>query len=183
MGGLIDIAGNQYGRLTVMGRPPGARHGRTQWVCKCECGETTIVDSWHLRKGITRSCGCLKRECDRARALPGGVAAMRALYRHYKQNAKQHSRSWELTEEQFKELTLSPCHYCGRPPQQVTRYEKYNGNYTYNGLDRKDNGQGYVSSNAVPCCSDCNFLKVHRDYNGFLGHVEKIAQHRLGMRK
>ena len=182
MVGLIDITGNQYGRLTVIERADGDKCGRTQWVCRCECGNTTVVHSNHLRSSATKSCGCLKRECDKARAMPEGNAAMRALYRHYKRNAKHRSLCWELTEEQFKTLTSLPCHYCGTEPQQVTKYERYNGNYVYNGLDRKDNEEGYSLGNIVPCCSGCNYLKFSKSYGEFLGQIKGIAMHRLGMR-
>ncbi len=183
MANLIDLVGYRYGRLIVIERASDKKHGVTKWICKCECGRMTTVRSQHLRSGATRSCGCLKSECDKARALPEGEAAMRALYRQYKRNAKQRNRAWELTEEQFRELTSSCCHYCGREPQQITRWSHYNGDYAYNGIDRKDNEQGYIFDNVVPSCSECNFLKVRRDYSRFLEQVERIANHRLGMNR
>lgn len=174
---LINEIGNQYGRLTVIRRAENDKNGTPKWVCRCSCGATTIVYGHHLRSGATKSCGCLRREADRGRRLPKGRAAMRALYRHYQQNAKQDSRAWELTEEQFEELSSAPCFYCGVPPKQRTNYEHYYGNYEYNGLDRKDSSQGYTFSNVVPCCSDCNYLKSGRGYLEFLEKVRKIAQY------
>lgn len=32
------------------------------WLCKCECGNTTIVEGVELRKGKTKSCGCFQKE-------------------------------------------------------------------------------------------------------------------------
>lgn len=32
------------------------------WECKCDCGETTIVQSGNLRSGHTKSCGCFEIE-------------------------------------------------------------------------------------------------------------------------
>lgn len=29
------------------------------WLCKCTCGNTTVVKGAHLRDGSTKSCGCL----------------------------------------------------------------------------------------------------------------------------
>ena len=65
---IIDETGNVYGRLTVVElydrkkdifacTSPGA-----YWVCRCECGNEVIVYSGSLRKGHTRSCGCLRSE-------------------------------------------------------------------------------------------------------------------------
>ena len=68
MNPAIDERGNQYGRLTVLARVankkyPGAVVAR--WLCRCNCGNEIIVPGRRLRKGQTRSCGCLRREMTR----------------------------------------------------------------------------------------------------------------------
>ena len=35
---------------------------RTRWLCLCECGHQTIVQTDLLRAGRTKFCGCLKLE-------------------------------------------------------------------------------------------------------------------------
>lgn len=59
----IDIKGNVYGRLTVLKKATldkdRRRNSGSRWHCDCECGNKTISDSYDLRKGITKSCGCL----------------------------------------------------------------------------------------------------------------------------
>lgn len=63
---LVDMSGERYGRLTVIerGEPVVGKDGRTRtrWVCKCDCGNTTLVLRENLLSGITKSCGCLRRE-------------------------------------------------------------------------------------------------------------------------
>lgn len=59
---LIDLTGQRFGRLLVIrcvGRDP---EGRAMWLCKCDCGNETVVHSRHLRTGATQSCGCLIKE-------------------------------------------------------------------------------------------------------------------------
>lgn len=59
---IKDETGKRYGRLLVVQldhRDP--KHG-AMWLCKCDCGCTTVVKGNRLRRGKTRSCGCLKRE-------------------------------------------------------------------------------------------------------------------------
>ena len=58
---LKDLKGHRFGRLTVVDRLPTVNR-RTMWLCKCECGNETIVDSQNLRTAHTQSCGCLHRE-------------------------------------------------------------------------------------------------------------------------
>jgi len=54
---LIDLAGKRFGRLVVR-----AYAGSKKWSCACDCGARVIVRGAQLRKGKTRSCGCLRTE-------------------------------------------------------------------------------------------------------------------------
>ena len=72
MSALIDITGNRYGRWTVLRRAPAPNGLRgTFYECICDCGTISTVNSINLRKGLSRSCGCLKNELigDRRRGL------------------------------------------------------------------------------------------------------------------
>ena len=63
MGKLIDLTGKRFGRLTVLGKHAGTKHGQhARWDCICDCGNTTISDGGSLRAGKTKSCGCLCAE-------------------------------------------------------------------------------------------------------------------------
>lgn len=57
----INLTGQRYGRLVVLREGP-SRHGRTAWVCLCDCGETFVAVGNSLRAGNTKSCGCLNRD-------------------------------------------------------------------------------------------------------------------------
>lgn len=62
MNAPIDITGQRFGRLTVVGfshsegRPP-----RRLWLCKCDCGKSVTTKLASLRCGKTKSCGCSRR--------------------------------------------------------------------------------------------------------------------------
>lgn len=56
----IDLVGRTFGKLTVC-EAVQPRNGRTMWKCKCSCGNTTIVDASSLKRGLTKSCGCLQK--------------------------------------------------------------------------------------------------------------------------
>lgn len=57
----IDLKGQKFGRLTVAGNPQNGKRG-TVWECLCECGQVVNVVSTDLKRGNTKSCGCLKKE-------------------------------------------------------------------------------------------------------------------------
>ena len=58
---LADLTGKKFGRLTVIERDftqnEKGRHG-TFWLCKCDCGNTSVVLACHLKNGHVKSCGC-----------------------------------------------------------------------------------------------------------------------------
>jgi len=57
---FIDLSGRRFGRLLVIKRADNSNRGYTQYECKCDCGNTTIVKAAPLMDGRTQSCGCWK---------------------------------------------------------------------------------------------------------------------------
>jgi hypothetical protein len=55
-----DLAGNTYGKLTVLNRNFDIRKRHVYYDCKCACGNLKTVEAGHLRDGHTTSCGCEK---------------------------------------------------------------------------------------------------------------------------
>lgn len=62
MGKFKDLSGERFGRLVVLKRvsPKGVRH--IKYLCKCDCGNETIVSGDGLKYGDIKSCGCLRKE-------------------------------------------------------------------------------------------------------------------------
>ena len=59
---LIDLTGQRFGRLVVIGRAAKLMYGKhVAWICQCDCGATTTTIGGSLRKGVVNSCGCLRR--------------------------------------------------------------------------------------------------------------------------
>lgn len=57
-----NLIGKRFSRLTVVASAPKHKGGALQWVCRCDCGNTKVVTSSNLSKGLVRSCGCLQKE-------------------------------------------------------------------------------------------------------------------------
>lgn len=56
----IDLTGQQFGKLTVLKRAGSDKHYNALWLCQCECGNKKIISGSTLRRGESKSCGCLK---------------------------------------------------------------------------------------------------------------------------
>ena len=54
----LDLSGNTYGKLTVIKRAENDKHGKTRWLCRCECGNESTPNGADLRSGKSQSCGC-----------------------------------------------------------------------------------------------------------------------------
>ena len=61
---LIDITGKRFGKLTVLMREKNNMRGKSRWLCRCDCGETSIVEGVNLRNGHSKSCSssCSQRQ-------------------------------------------------------------------------------------------------------------------------
>lgn len=63
MSALKDLTGKRFGRLTVVSlHPKRDKFNRARWMCKCDCGNETVVRSSYLINGDTKSCGCIVHE-------------------------------------------------------------------------------------------------------------------------
>lgn len=61
---MRDETGNRYGRLVVIETQRRAPGVKTLWVCKCDCGRETVAAGYDMRKGIVKSCGCVRKPRD-----------------------------------------------------------------------------------------------------------------------
>ena len=55
------LVGEKFARLTVL-ELDHVEKSRRYWRCQCDCGNTTVVREGNLKNGITKSCGCLRKE-------------------------------------------------------------------------------------------------------------------------
>jgi len=173
----IDHGGQRFGRLIVIGRA-GSAGGVATWNCLCDCGKGKTIRGSSLRRGFTRSCGCLikvTRYAPEKKYATEEDAAWGYRYDQYRRNAKFRKIPFELSLGEFKTLCALPCRYCGtlpekRPPQRNRAL------IIASGIDRVKNEGGYVMGNVVPCCTWCNQAKNSHSVEDFLSHCRRIAE-------
>ncbi len=107
--------GSIFGRLTVIGLDE-TKIGKAYWICNCSCGNTVSVNAYNLKKGATKSCGCLKYEVNKDKLgiessswRGGRYIDSRGYVFVY---AQDHPNS---TRNQIKEHRLKMSEYIGRP--------------------------------------------------------------------
>ena len=70
-----NLTGKRFGRLVVLRYAGVNTSGEAIWDCCCDCGRSHTVRGYSLRRGDTRSCGCLAREEASKRATIHGKSS------------------------------------------------------------------------------------------------------------
>jgi len=173
MGKLKELLGQSFGNWEVLRKDTQIYGDGAHWVCQCICGKVRSVKSGSLLSGRSKGCGCIKL----GNRLPLGEQSFNEVYSRYKTNAKKKGRDFELSKEIFKVLAESNCYYCGIKPSKINRNRYGTGGYVYNGIDRKDNSQGYTVENSVPCCEDCNRAKLAMTAEAYVSLCRRVVKH------
>lgn len=59
MGTIKDLTNQRFTKLVAL-KYFERRGNQAAWLCRCDCGNETVVLSGNLRAGHTRSCGCIR---------------------------------------------------------------------------------------------------------------------------
>lgn len=155
-----------------------SRHMRYFVQCK-KCGHIFSRKATVIRQNLN-NVQC--EECKHNRnGKPLDVLHYKA-YCYYRNGAISRNLDWQLSEEDFKNLTLQNCHYCGCEPcrmQKVWSDRRKEERLPLNGIDRVDPTKGYTKDNCVTCCKMCNQMKLDYDLNTFLNKIKDIYKYSI----
>lgn len=173
---VIDLFGDLFGEWTVL-KKVDSRHNSSYYLCPCKCGVKKHVRKYHLTKGLSKSCGCLLSKSSKPK-LANANKVFRNCY-----------SDGNLSFDEFIFLSQQPCHYCGvKFSNMINRYKNpsvknksdfviENGDFYYNGLDRKNSDIPHNRENVVPCCVTCNYAKHIMNIDEFRNWIEKVYNH------
>lgn len=186
----LNLAGKQLKHYQVIERTENDRWGHTRWICLCNCGTQFVTPARCIQTEQRKSCGCQSyKDIKHGNQTQDPRQVSLNAYRNsYIQRCKRDDILWQLTQEQFQELTSQKCHYCKVQPYNkinvyLTKAGKYRpGNKTMmdkawikvNGIDRMDNSQGYLTTNVVTCCKICNYAKRELSYDEFMNWINEV---------
>jgi hypothetical protein len=184
----LDLTGMRFNMLKIESKLPSRVFGdkskyyyKRMWLCICDCGNKTEVNTGALTSGKTKSCGCLKNKTNaensrKSRHLmvkkDGGY---RSIFRMYNNNAISRGYEFNLDFDYFIKLLSMNCFYCGSEPNNW--YKKTYYNVVYNGIDRRDNSKGYTLDNSVSCCKMCNIAKNNNSEDDFMNWIKRINEY------
>ena len=173
-----DYVGQQFGLLRVIGEQYVKDKGHMP-LCKCECGKEVVVESYQLRRGLKRSCGC--KQYERLKHLTGknnpnftgfeeipgsfwGDTVSGAKKRGYQFNLSIQD-AWNLVLKQEKRCALS-----GFPLSFGPRRFGLTAS-----LDRIDSSKGYELENVQWVHKVVNIMKSLFDEDLFVNFCRRIA--------
>lgn len=77
----VDLTGQKFGRLTVIRRSHFEKDV-TWYECQCDCGNICVKRGTDIKRGHTKSCGCLHKRIAREQHISHGESETR-LYREW----------------------------------------------------------------------------------------------------
>lgn len=78
----LELMGIRFGKLTALSKSQQRIRGSVAWICKCDCGNSTITTAHFLVSRHTKSCGCLVSESLISRTKTHGLTPIYTLERN-----------------------------------------------------------------------------------------------------
>ncbi len=94
------------------------------------------------------------------------VNHLQSIFSKNKCGALKRKLDWDLSYENWQQLTDQPCSYCGSSSSKRRT-----------GLDRMNNKKGYYLENVTPACWECNRAKNTRTVEEYVRHCFQVSQH------
>jgi hypothetical protein len=173
MSKLKDITGNKYNRLTVIKLVSLKGSDGPEWECLCDCGNTKVVSGHSLKRGQTKSCGCLFKEVRKTANITHGRTGT-AEYRSW--NAMQ-QRCTNINHESYKEYGGRGITICSEWLNSFAQFFDDMGEIPEKGmsLDRIDVNKGYYKDNCRWATLHTQARNTTRNVNITIDGVTKCA--------
>lgn len=175
------VVGQRYGRLVVLARGDDKFHGEGRrrfptWRCRCDCGTERDVLTQSLVRGLSTSCGCVRRE--KAAVMIARLDVRGAKHPRWKggRQVTKHGyvEVWISEEHPLFEMARSRtgvggyvfehrlvvAEYLGRPLRDDETVHHVSGDRGDNRLENLQLRMGQHGSGAALRCADCGSCNV-----------------------
>ena len=142
----LDLIGEHFDRLEVVSRGENTKQGKTQWLCRCTCGETKTIRAGDLLSERTKSCGCLNKELPQARRVTHRQSYSR-LYRIWQGMKRRCTNEKVVDYKYYGGRGIDVCDEWFSNFALFSNWAKANGYNEELTIDRKNNDKGYSPDN------------------------------------
>ncbi len=142
---LIDLTGKRFEKLVVLSQSEN-KHGRTYWLCRCDCGNKKIISGKELNRGTTKSCGCLRKKTMTDRRKTHGQSESRLYYIWLTMKQRCENPNQEKHKKDYQDRGITVC-------KEWHSFEIFRNWSVSNGyadnltIDRIDNNKSYTPEN------------------------------------
>ena len=172
-----DLTGQKFGRLSVVADTGKRRHSYVVWLCRCDCGNVTEVISDSLKRGNTKSCGCLHDELAAERIKGVKTVPKHGLSHHrlFGIWSGMKTRCYNPNNKDFKDYGGRGITICAEWLADFQRFYDWamkNGYQDSLTIDRKDVNGNYEPSNckwATRAEQSRNQRRTHKNVNQNVG--------------
>lgn len=170
MSKLFDLTGMRFGRLVVLHRDFERKKDETRWICKCDCGAVKSINGISLKKGRTKSCGCLQAELvtKRCRIYEDSDKRLRSIWRGMKERCfRKENISYSL----YGGRGITVCEEWVKSFMAFREWALKNGYAENLSIDRTDSNGNY-------CPENCRWVTAKEQSNNtrrnvFITYKEK----------
>jgi len=145
MSRLIDLTGQRFGRLTVIEKVP-SKNSNARWRCVCDCGKETTVLGTTLRRGESKSCGCLRSDYWRKEKTTHGKCKSRLASIWYGMKERCCCSTYPAYEN-YGGRGITVCEEWKDNFESFYEWAMANGYADNLSIDRIDNDKGYSPDN------------------------------------
>lgn len=169
--------GKRFGKLTVIGFHHKDKHYHKYYECACDCGNTTIVNESNIKRGLTKSCGCLISETTSARnkTMKQKDKHKYSDYSLYPLWRAIRSRCFCKTEPAYKDYGGRGISICDEWKDNYPAFLKWAKNNGYQKglmIDRIDNNGNYCPEN---CRFVDSFVQANNKRNNIVFTINGIT--------
>jgi len=153
---IKDLTGKKFGKLAVLEFIGISKHV-AKWLCRCECGNITVVTCGSLRNGHTQSCGCLRDEKTIEHNTTHGLSD-HPLYPVWNDMRKRCKNKNAKRYKDYGGRGIKICEEWGKTPELFIKWAEQNGYKEGLTIDRIDNNSDY-------CPKNCTFSTMAEQNN------------------
>jgi len=146
----LDLKGKQFGKLNVIKQIGITKYGKSLWLCRCDCGNKTIIIGSHLINGNTKSCGCYRKSGEYAiKHGHAKVGKETKIYRIWKAMNKRCNNPNDSAFKNYGKRKIKVCYlWSNKNPRGFQNFYKDVGNPpSGKSLDRINNNGNYEPNN------------------------------------